>query len=43
MGKAFDKLSRQIERSYEKKGYSHTRAKYIGDATAAKIARKKGY
>lgn len=43
MGKAFDKLSKQIEHQYEKKGVSHKEAKYIGKATAGKIAREKGY
>ena len=43
MDKAFDKLSRKIEREYEKKGFSHVKAKRIGNATAGKIAREKGY
>jgi hypothetical protein len=41
MGRKFDKLSKKIEHEYEKKGVSHEHAKYIGKATAAKIARLK--
>lgn len=37
MGKKFKSLSNKIDREYLKKGYSKKEAKYIGDATAAKI------
>lgn len=41
MGKRFNKLERHIEREYEKKGYGKKRSKYIADATAGQIARKR--
>jgi hypothetical protein len=41
MGKAFNKLSKKVEKEYKKKGFSTKKAEYIGKATAAKIARKK--
>ncbi|MHB1709609.1 MAG: hypothetical protein ACYCT2_09065 [Thermoplasmataceae archaeon] len=37
----FDKLSRRIEKEYERKGMSTERAKEISAATAGKIAREK--
>jgi hypothetical protein len=43
MGKAFDKLAKHITKEYEKKGYGVKESKYIGKATAGKIAREKGY
>lgn len=41
MGKAFKKLEHEIEREYEKKGFSKKRSEYIGKATAGKIYRNK--
>ena len=41
MGKKFNKLEHIVEREYEKKGYPKKEAKYIGEATAAKIFRNK--
>ena len=41
MGKKFNKLAKHIEREYEKKGYSVEESKYIGKATAGRIARMK--
>ena len=41
MSKKFDKLEKEIEREYEKKGKSKKRSEYIAKATAGKIARKK--
>lgn len=43
MGKPFAKLAKKIEHEYEKKGYSVKESKYIGKATAGKIARRKGF
>ena len=42
MGKKFDKLSGKVEREYEKKGVSPSKAKQIGNAVAGQIAREKG-
>lgn len=38
----FKILERKIDREYRKKGYSSKKARYIANATAGKIARKKG-
>ncbi len=39
----FRKLSNKITRTYKAKGFSPKRARYIGNATAGKVARiKKG-
>ena len=38
----FERLSDKITASYRRKGFSAKRARYIGNATAGKIARKKG-
>ena len=40
-GKKFKKLASEIAAEYRKKGYSATRAKQIGEATAGKIFWKK--
>ena len=42
MSKRFDKLSEHITREYEKKGFSHEKARKIGEATAGEIAHEKG-
>jgi hypothetical protein len=42
MGKKFDKLSGKVEREYENKGVSPSKAKQIGNAVAGQIAREKG-
>ena len=42
MSKAtFNKLAGKVEREYEKKGLSKTKAQEIGKATAGKVARAK--
>ena len=41
MSKKFDKLEKEIEREYKKKGYSVKKARYIARATAGRIARRK--
>ena len=41
MGKKFVKLEHRVEREYENRGFSQSRAKYIGEATAAKVYREK--
>ncbi|MGP8065353.1 MAG: hypothetical protein ACLP81_03115 [Acidimicrobiales bacterium] len=38
---AFGRLSGKIARAYERKGYSKRRARYIGRATAGRVARAK--
>jgi hypothetical protein len=38
----FKALSTKVTREYERKGYSASRARRIGNATAGKIARRKG-
>ena len=40
--KKFAKLSNSVTREYRRKGFSAKRARHIGDATAGKIARRKG-
>ena len=40
MSKAYDKLAAHIQREYEARGFSDKRARYIGKATAAKVARE---
>jgi len=39
--KAFERLERAVEREYRRKGFSPERARYIGRATAGKVARQK--
>lgn len=39
--KRFVKLERHVEREYERKGYSRTRALRIGRAVAGKVAHRK--
>ncbi len=41
MSKKFVKLEDRIELEYEKKGFSKKKAKYIGMASAGKVAREK--
>ncbi len=41
LGKKFDKLERNVEGEYEKKGFSKKGAEYIGMATAGKIWRER--
>jgi hypothetical protein len=41
MPSRFDKLASEIAKEYEKKGVSPEKAKEIGEATAAKIGRRK--
>jgi hypothetical protein len=38
---SFERLSDRIARSYRAKGYSAKRARYIGDAAAGRVARRK--
>ena len=42
MSKKFDKLSGKVEREYQNKGVSPSKAKQIGNAVAGQIAREKG-
>lgn len=37
----FKRLSNKITREYRHKGFSKSRARHIGDATAGKVAREK--
>lgn len=37
----FDRLKNRITREYRREGYSKTRARYIGRATAGEVARAK--
>lgn len=37
----FRRLSNEITGEYERKGFSRRRARYIGNATAGKVARRK--
>ncbi|MGH7239268.1 MAG: hypothetical protein ACREHG_04275 [Candidatus Saccharimonadales bacterium] len=39
--KGYKKLSGQVKREYERKGYSPKKANYIGNATAGKVKREK--
>ena len=41
MSRAFDRLRRAVTRKYLHKGYSRARARYIGRATAGKVAASK--
>lgn len=39
--KAFSRLARRVAAEYRRKGVSARRARYIGDATAGEVARRK--
>lgn len=39
----FKRLATEVTREYLRKGYSAERARKIGNATAAKVEREKGY
>ena len=41
MGKKFNHLEHIVAKEYEKKGYSHKKAEYIGKAVAGKVFRNK--